>query len=86
MVSFYLLGEMDKLAKIGELVARYKVGELSFDALLAEVPNLQWGRKHVDADGEIWWDGENTAGDVDILWYENDITDEERAAILSRIP
>lgn len=74
------------MAKIAELVTKYKQGELKFDALLAEVPKLQWGKRHVEADGEIWWDGENTVGDVDVLWYENTITDEEREAILAQIP
>lgn len=74
------------MATIVELVTRYKQGELTFDALLAEVPSLKWGQRHVEADGEIWWDGENTVSDVDILWYENTINDAEREAILALVP
>lgn len=74
------------MTKIAELVAKYKDGGLTFDALLDLVPTLQWGTRHKEADGEVWWDGENVAGDVDILWYENIIDDAEREAILSRIP
>jgi hypothetical protein len=74
------------LATINELVTRYKDGQLDFDALLAKVPTLDWGKRHVEADGEIWWDGDSTVGDVDALWYENTLTDEERDAILKLIP
>ena len=74
------------MATISELVTRYKQGGLPFDELLAQVPTLNWGKRHEEADGEIWWDGENTVGDVDALWYENTITDEEREAILAAIP
>lgn len=74
------------MAKIAELVTRYKQGEITFDDVLEAVPTLEWGTRHEEGDGEIWWDGENTAGDVDVLWYENTITDDEREAILSRIP
>lgn len=74
------------MAKIAELVTKYKQGDMTFDELLSAVPTLEWGTRHEEADGEIWWDGENTVGDVDVLWYENTITDEEREAILSVIP
>lgn len=74
------------MTKINELVSRYRQGELTFDAVLAAVPEMQWGTRHEEPDGEIWWDGESTVGDVDVLWYENEITDEERAAILAAIP
>jgi hypothetical protein len=74
------------MATIAELVTQYKQGEIDFNAVLSAVPALEWGKKHVEADGEIWWDGENTLGDVDVLWYENAITDEEREAILNVIP
>jgi hypothetical protein len=74
------------MAKIAELVAQYKQGEMDLNALLVLVPTLEWGTRHEEADGEIWWDGENTVGDVDVLWYENTITDDEREAILSVIP
>lgn len=71
---------------INELIQDYKQGRTDFDTVLAEVPKLKWGTKHVEADGEIWWDGDNTVGDVDILWYENTITDDERLAILNLVP
>lgn len=74
------------MAKIAELVTQYKQGELDLNALLILVPTLEWGQRHVEADGEIWWDGENTVADVDVLWYENTITDDEREAILAQIP
>lgn len=74
------------MTKITELVARYKAGTLEFDALLEIVPTLQWGTRHEGPDGEIWWDGENTVGDVDVLWYENAINDDERKAIFAAIP
>lgn len=73
------------MAKIAELVAKYKQGDMDLNALLVQVPTLEWGTRH-EENGEIWWDGENTVGDIDILWYENAITDDEREAILSVIP
>lgn len=71
---------------ITELVARYKQGEISFEDVLAAVPGLEWGTRHEEVDGEIWWDGDNVVGDVDILWFEGVITDEERETILNKIP
>jgi hypothetical protein len=81
-----MLGDIQEMATIAELVTQYKQGEMDLNALLTLVPTLEWGKRHEEADGEIWWDGENTVGDVDVLWYENTITDEEREAILSVIP
>lgn len=77
---------MSELTKITELVTKYKEGELSLDELIRIVPSLEWGTRHKEADGEIWWDGENTVGDIDILWYENVINDDERKAILDAVP
>jgi hypothetical protein len=74
------------MATIVELVTRYKQGELTFDAVLAEVPALTWGQRHKEDDGEIWWEGPNNVIDVEVLWFEDIITEEERTAILSRIP
>lgn len=70
---------------INELIQAYKQGQIDFATVLVETPKLQWGTKHVEADGEIWWDGDNTVGDVDILWYESVITDDEREAIMEAI-
>lgn len=74
------------MATIVELISKYKQGEVPFDDVLTAVPTLQWGQRHEEADGEIWWDGDNTVGDVDSLWYENEITDDERDRILDLIP
>lgn len=74
------------MAKIAELVTKYKQGEMDFDALLAEVPTLEWGQRHEAADGEIWVTGENTVGDVEVLWFDEIITEDERTAILNAIP
>ena len=73
------------MAKIAELVAKYKQGEMSFDALLAEVPSLEWGKRHEAADGELWVTGENSVADVEVLWYDEVITEDERTAILNAI-
>lgn len=74
------------MATIVELVTSYKQGEMSFEAVLAEVPTLKWGKRHKEDDGEIWWGGPNNVIDVEVLWFENIITEDERTAILSRIP
>lgn len=78
--------EINTVVKIAELVTKYKQGDMDLSALLTLVPTLEWGARHEEADGEIWWDGENTVGDVDVLWYENIITDAERESILNAIP
>lgn len=72
------------MSKIADLVDLYKNGEIDFESLLAVVPTLEWGTRR-EENGEIWWEGENTVGDVDILWYENVISDEEREAIFSKL-
>lgn len=74
------------LPPIAELVMQLKNGEMTLEEVVEKVPSLDWGVRHEEVDGEIWWDGENTVGDVDILWYENVITDEERKAILNAVP
>lgn len=74
------------MAKIAELVTKYKQGDMDLSTLLTLVPTLEWGTRHEEADGEIWWSGENTVGDVEILWYEDIITDAERESILNAIP
>lgn len=74
------------MAKIADLVTQYKQGDMDWTALLTLVPTLEWGTRHEEADDEIWWDGESAVGDVDVLWYENVITDAEREAILAAIP
>lgn len=71
---------------ITELLAAYRSGELEFSDVLTAVPELTWGTRHEEADGEIWWDGENTVADVDLLWYEGYLTDTERDAVLNAIP
>lgn len=71
---------------IKELTEEYKSGRIDFSLLLKMVPTLEWGTRHEGTDGEIWWEGENTVGDVDILWYDSIITDEERLAIMEAIP
>lgn len=71
---------------IAELVTRYKNGEITFEEVLSAVPGLQWGTRHEEADGEIWWDGDNTVADVGVLFFEGIITDEERRAIINKIP
>lgn len=71
---------------ITELLAGYRSRELEFSDVLNAVPKLDWGQRHEEVDGEIWWDGENTVGDVDLLWYEGYITDEERESIVNLIP
>ena len=76
---------LSELTKITDLVKKYKSGEIGFDEVIRCVPFLEWGSRHEEADGEIWWDGENTVGDVDILWYENVINDDERKAIMDAI-
>lgn len=68
------------------MIEEYRVGQITFDSLLALVPTLEWGIKREGIDGEIWWEGENTVGDVDFLWYLALINDEERLAILNAIP
>jgi hypothetical protein len=73
------------MAKIAELVTKYRQGEIDFTALLAEVPTLEWGTRHIAADGEIWWTGENTIADVEVLNYKGLITEEERVAIFNAI-
>lgn len=74
------------MTKITELVEKYKRGEMDFDALIAEVPTLEWGTRHEAADGEIWVTGENTVVDVETLWFDEVITEAERTAILNAIP
>lgn len=74
------------MAKIAELVEKYKRGEMDFDALLAQVPTLEWGTRHEEADGEVWVEGENKVVDVEALWFDEVITEEERTAILTAIP
>lgn len=74
------------MATIVELVTRYKQGEMTFAAVLAEVPSLKWGQRHEEPDGEIWWEGPNKVIDVEALWFDDIITQDERTAILSRIP
>ena len=76
---------MSEITKIGVLVEKYKAGEIAFDELLQRVPGLEWGTRHEAPDGEIWWSGENTVGDVDILWYDNIINDAERKAIFDTL-
>lgn len=71
---------------IKELTEEYKSGRIDFSLLLKMVPTLEWGTRHEGIDGEIWWEGENTVGDVDILWYDSIITGEERLAIMDAIP
>lgn len=71
---------------ITELLAGYRSGELEFSDVLNAVPMLVWGTRHEEVDGEVWWDGENTVADVDLLWYEGYLTDEERKAVLNAIP
>lgn len=75
---------MSEITKIGALVEKYKAGEMDFDEVIRRVPGLEWGTRHEEA-GEIWWEGENTVGDVDILWYEGTLTDTEREEILSAL-
>jgi hypothetical protein len=74
------------MAKISELVTQYKQGEMDFNALLALVPTLEWGTRHQGEDGEIWVTGENKVVDVEVLWFHNIITEEERTAIIRAIP
>jgi hypothetical protein len=74
------------MAKIAELVTKYKHGDMDLNALLALVPTLEWGTRHEEADGEIWWSGENTIADVGVLYFENIINLDERRAILNAIP
>lgn len=74
------------MTKIAELVTQYREGEITFDALLTAVPTLEWGQRHEEVDGEIWWEGENTVADVGVLYFESLITDEERQAIVNAIP
>lgn len=73
------------MAKITELVERYNQGEIDFATVLAEVPTMEWQTRHVTSDGEIWWTGENTIADVDVLCFERLITEEERMAIFNAI-
>lgn len=71
---------------ITELVARYKQGEISFEDVLTAVPGLEWGTRHEEVDGEIWWDGDNTVADVGVLFYQGILTWEEHRAIINQIP
>lgn len=70
---------------ITELAAAYKTGELTFNDVLEAIPQLTWGQRHEEVDGEVWWDGENTVADVDLFWYEGYFTDDERDAIMNAI-
>lgn len=74
------------ITRIKNLTEEYKSGRITFAFLLKMVPTLEWGTRHEGIDGEIWWEGENTVGDVDILWYSGIITSEERLAIMDAIP
>lgn len=73
------------MTKITELVEKYRNGEMDFAAVLTEVPKLEWQTRHVTSDGEIWWTGENTIADVDVMKFEGLITEAERMAIFNAI-
>lgn len=74
------------MSPIASLIWRNRHGHISFDDLLKQVPLLQWAVRREESDGEVWWDGENSVGDIDLLWYEDIITDDEREAIIAAIP
>lgn len=74
------------MSRITELIHLYKKGEIDFDTLLSVIPTLSWSVRHEDPIDGDWWEGENSVGDVDILWYDAVITDSERRSILAQIP
>lgn len=74
------------MTKITELVEQYKRGEMDFEAVVAAVPTLEWGTRHQGEDGEIWVTGANKVVDVEVMWFNGDITEEERTAIINAIP
>jgi hypothetical protein len=82
-----VLGEKEKtMTKITELVEAYKAGKMDFADVIAAVPTLEWGTRHQGEDGEIWITGENKVVDVEVLWFDEIITEEERTAIINAIP
>lgn len=76
------------MPKVTESVKLNKTDEIDFESPSAITSTVEWGTRH-EANDEIWQTGENTVGDVDVLWYECVINDRERKEIkdiLANIP